>query len=92
MISVEECRGLLGGAEGWPDDEVRALRDQLYALAVAVITVSTLHPVGAANDDRLTDDERADVEERAAILEHDGGLPRSAAERIARSAGRNRRQ
>jgi len=33
--------------------------------------------------DRLPDDQRADIEERAAIMEYDGGLPREEAERLA---------
>lgn len=31
----------------------------------------------------MTDDERENYEERAAILEHDGGMPRDEAERMA---------
>lgn len=38
-LSIKRCRQLLPGSEHLSDDEVRALRDQLYALADIVVAV-----------------------------------------------------
>lgn len=66
------------------DSEVERLRDQLYQLARAVVHVTQMQ---LSEPDRLiaqlSDDERAGVEERAAILEFDGGLDRRQANRLA---------
>lgn len=89
MISLQECRKLLGGNSTLSDTALELLRDQLYALAD--ITTSEFieqrrengseNPAEALN--QLPIDERDEVEERAAILEIDAGMPRPQAERVA---------
>lgn len=59
MLSIKECRQLLGDeSSGLSDREVTELRDQLYAVARLFIET----PLPEA------------VLERAAIVEHDGGI------------------
>lgn len=69
--SVEECRRLLGKECCLTDDEVLRLRDQLYTVANVVVS---LVPEATS---------RESMDERAAIMEIDGGLSRVAANRSA---------
>lgn len=88
MLSLEKCREVLGDGHDLGDEQLERLRADLYALAEAV---SVYHEQAAnqpAVDFRrmmqLADaDRQADLEERAAIMEHDGGICRDAAERAA---------
>lgn len=66
-MSLEACRRLLEPSCGLSDAEVLDLRDQLYNFATIVVT---LVPDAGAN---------VTVDERAAIMEFDGGLPTKAA-------------
>jgi hypothetical protein len=86
VVSLQRCRELLAGeAEALSDREIEALREQLCVLA------RTCRPAKAELDGfrralaALGEEERADVEERAAILEFDGKLSRDQAERLALS-------
>jgi hypothetical protein len=84
VFPIAECRKILGNGCPLSDLEVEQLRDQLYDLARCVVDLSQM----PLNDPerviaQLPDDERADVEERAAILEFDGGIGRRRAERKA---------
>jgi len=37
MLSIAQCRDLLGGGAALTDEEIKALRDQLYELAALVL-------------------------------------------------------
>jgi hypothetical protein len=84
VLSVGKIRELLGESARTAEDcEVEALRAQLYELAQHIVDAA---PRGAARDEswRLTPPDRlAEVHERAAIMEFDGGLSRDEAERRA---------
>jgi len=95
MLSLSRCRRLLGPGCQLSDVEVEQLRDELVGLARVI--VGTLSPsghrygdVGPGNQDGLILDvahwpveDRESLEERAAILEFDGGASRKSAERTA---------
>jgi len=60
------------------------LRDQLYSVAGIVLTEYAGSKGGFASAvGALTESERLQAEERAAIMEFDGGLSRDQAERLA---------
>lgn len=68
------------------DEQVLALRDQMYELAGAVVHAWRRTRAGAGDAEALaamTPDERGDVEERAAMLEFDGKMSRREATRTA---------
>jgi len=97
MFSLERCRNILGDECTLDNDQLATLRDQLYGLAEIVIEELCAHReiygYVAAEDSRpadyraalklLPENERADVEERAAIIEFEGGADRDEAERKA---------
>ena len=61
-----------------------ALRDQLYAIAGIAVTEYTANKARFASAvGALPENERQDAEERAGIMEFDGGLSRDQAERLA---------
>ena len=61
-LSISICRDLIGPGCSLTDEEVATLRDQLYSVAEAI---TSLMP---------TPEELESVEERAAIMEFEGGL------------------
>jgi hypothetical protein len=94
MLSVRRCRELLGvEAAGRADEEIQALCEQLYDLGRMAVTefVKTqklAKPQSNVLDFRaafghFVDGEIDSIEERAAIIEFDGKLPRDEAERAA---------
>jgi hypothetical protein len=93
MLSLERCREILGSDCPKSDAELEKLRDQLYGLArVAVEALpnkprkNTLPREPECFADALLflpENERYELEERAGIMEFDGGLDRSAAEQAA---------
>jgi len=90
-LDLAECRRLLGHDCALDDRALLMLRDQLYALA-AVAIAGYVADAGTTLD-ALAEADRVDFEERAAILEFDGRMPRPTAERTARShRGRRRAQ
>jgi hypothetical protein len=84
MLSLKDCRDLLGAKESLSDEEVVRLRDQLYVLANVLLDDWT---ISSENHERvkmaLTEVEQIDFEERAAIRQFDGRLPRILAEQAA---------
>ncbi len=44
MLSIEECRNLIGGSEKYSDDEIRAIRDNLRGLAVLALDAWKRNP------------------------------------------------
>jgi hypothetical protein len=96
MLTVDRCRELLGAGCTLSDEELARLRDGFYALATVVVDVARERPcernthmpriVVIGLEDvlgKLSEGERADVIERASIVEFDGGRPRDQAERLA---------
>ena len=84
MLSLQRCRDLLtGDARAISDDELEATRTQFYTLARTGVRAAIRERRFAQAIAALPEEERADVEERAAILEFDGGLSRDQAERLA---------
>ena len=82
-LPLNECRRLLGDGCSLDDAAVLALRDQMYMLARASCAEYLVDESASLRIAELPDDERATVEERAAILEFDANMPRRLAERIA---------
>lgn len=86
MVSLQRCRELLtGDARAISDDKLEALRAQFYAVAQVGVRAAIRERQFAQAIAVLSEEERADVEERAAILEFDGRLSRDQAERLALS-------
>lgn len=85
MLSVQRCRELLGASAPSSDEDIEELRSQLYAVAVVWLGQGA-RPLEPSTDSLLSalpEDDRVGVEERAAVLEYDGGVPRDLAERAA---------
>lgn len=99
MLSVQQCRAALGGRPDLTDNDIERLRTQLYAIAEVAVhqfKVDRDRPhesktgVGSGPDalraralKLMPDDQRETFEERAAIMEFDGGINRDVAERRA---------
>jgi hypothetical protein len=85
VLSVSQCRQFLSGdARTLCDAEVERLRDQLYALAHAIIPgwdEAAARSEGVLK--ALPDADRLDVEERAVILEFESHRERDEATRTA---------
>ena len=92
MIGLHRCRQILGSNVSVSDDEIAQIREALYALAHIAVDVYAKHPQKTPVPDfevalrQLRPDARDDIEERAAILEHNGGCDRGFAERHALGA------
>lgn len=65
------------------DSDLLVLRDQLTALAGAAVRAYRTAKQAGTVIHKMSASSRADVEERAAILEFDAGIPRVHAEQIA---------
>ncbi len=99
MLSLQRCREILGRDCFLDDDQLAQLRDQLYGLADIITGELLAHRSGdgeACKENKewstgefkaalnlLPECEREDVEERAAIIEFEGGADRDLAERRA---------
>jgi len=90
MLSLANCRELLGVESAKiVDEEMEALRDQLYSLAN--LSLKDFQAKGKSRSScsfRLSlgqcfEESRIEVEERAAVMEFDGNLSRDEAERAA---------
>ena len=88
MLSIEKCRAHLPRAgEGLTDMEVERIRDGFVAIAGVVLERlkqpgAVVHMSGEVFG-MVASDLREEAEERAAIMEFEGGLPRDRAERAA---------
>ena len=80
MLSLNRCREILGADERLSDQEVEHVRGQSDAFAEVAVSVAltgdrpaveTLDSRWTAAQAHLTEDERVEVEERAAIFEVD---------------------
>jgi hypothetical protein len=94
MLSIEQCRALLPADCGLSDRDIEDLREQTYSLAGLLVHhfLKQAHNSGAklshagsfrAALQLVPKDQQAEIEERAAIVEFDGGLTRDEAERTA---------
>ena len=89
MLSVQRCRELLGRDSARSDAEMERLRDDLYLLANVAIGLYCEERTSAARPSMqeasvyLTQGEQEAAEERAAIMEFEGGVERDEAERRA---------
>lgn len=89
-IAVSRCRRVLGLGSEVTDEEVRSIRDELYELAevgldLVIQTGRTLHTQSVCKAGRVLNDKAMQelFDERAGIMEHEGGVPREKAERCA---------
>lgn len=85
-LSIDACRRILGRtADSLSNGEVERVRDQLYALAhIAVTACEAAVACGSESLlERLPTTARESIEERAAVLEFDAGMTRTAATRRA---------
>ncbi len=94
MLSVKNCRELLGPTSRiLADEEVEELREQLYCLAGLTVGQFVRTQRLAKSESNILDFRTAlnsfmeaeidCIEERAAVIEFDGNLPRDEAERAA---------
>ena len=84
MLTTEEARRELGDAAvGKSDAEIAAVVESLSVLANAAIGLLARTLDTGTLPEELTQDERIAIEERAAVLEFDGKLPRQHALRRA---------
>ena len=88
-LSLPDCRRLLGAAgDHLSDDDLRSLRTGMYELARCVVDAFPRH----SNDTQtralaiVPENDREDLEERAAVLEFDANMTRDAATRAAVTA------
>jgi hypothetical protein len=85
VLSLDSCRRLLAhDGRDLSDADVERLRDQMYMLAGVVVPFYEAHrdQPGPAACRQLTQEDRDVIEERAAILEFDGQMPRDVATRL----------
>jgi hypothetical protein len=100
VLTLQQCRKLVGADCDLSDNELEVAREQLYALAALTIDVVTDRkrtrlrlvspkpsslpaPSFMAALNLIENDQRNEIEERAAILEYDANLSRDEAERTA---------
>lgn len=82
MLSVKTCRAILVDDAPASDEKLEQVRDQLYAIAHAWFDVG-LNTAITEPTLALDVNDRADIEERAAMMEYDGQMSRDDAERNA---------
>lgn len=90
MLPLKECRRILGPECAFSDQDIERLRGQLRDLASVMITAyeeqqRTVLSVSGdeAKFEMIPEEDRDEVEERAAIIEFLGGKPRSEADQLA---------
>jgi hypothetical protein len=89
MLSVARCRELLGSSgESLSDSVIENLRGELVTLAESLAVMAEASPLSSSSGrlkviESLPRDVREAFEERAAIMQADGGLSLGAAERAA---------
>lgn len=86
MLPVQKCRELLSKeSDNLTDSELDQVRQGLYDLAALVLKSYSART--SMTPDKalalLSSSEREEAEERAAILEYEGGLSRFSAEQLA---------
>jgi len=96
MLSNDECRRILGPEYAGNEEDLTSLKDALYGLARGLLEVYLEGVQASAGNasqgpiDLLSGvlgrEDVETVEERAAIVEFDGGMDRDHAERLAISS------
>ncbi len=79
MLSIQRCREILGADAPDSNEGIEALRDELYVVARVWLEAGSPRAALSALAQTTADPEA--LEERAAIMEFDGGLSRAEAER-----------
>lgn len=88
MLSVGDCRKILGNLAPKDDEALSRFRDDVYAIVRIILNLKSL-PCGSnlsttesSNEiqEQLTPEERDEWAERAAIIEYDGGIEKHLAE------------
>jgi len=103
MLDLERCREILGNHAAISDDRLRRLREEMYLLANVLsecVIAGTKGGVASSPNAGAFDDaaahlpmhDRDEAEERAAILEFEGGFSRDEAERRAITIAIRRRR
>jgi len=84
-VPLERCRRLVDRTDALSDEQILALRTGMEAVAAVVCDMiarkASKRRSGALHTALVRDSERSDFEERAAIMEFDGGESRVTAER-----------
>lgn len=88
MLSLQQCRKILGAKLAISDEELATLRDQLYCFAELALDIRDQRQkvVSPGNIFEQVADSKEDSDvllERAAIMEFDGNISRDEAERMA---------
>jgi hypothetical protein len=94
VLSLQKCRSLLGTDCNLTDAQLEQLRQQLYAFSEVAIGAFHAQRQGPKSNGseakgvsalltQVPEDERQQVEERAAILEYEAGRKKAEAERQA---------
>lgn len=88
MISLERCRKILGPNGSVSDENLAALREQLYSFAELALDIrdrkqASVLPGTSAFEQLADEQDEPDIlRERAAIIEFDGNVSRDEAERM----------
>ena len=88
MISLERCRKILGPNDSVSDENLAALREQLYSFAELALDIrdrkqASVLPSTSAFEQLANEQDEPDIlRERAAIIEFDGNVSRDEAERM----------
>jgi hypothetical protein len=88
MISLERCRKILGSNDSVSDENLAALREQLYSFAELALDIrdrkqASVLPSTSAFEQLADEHDEPDIlRERAAIIEFDGKVSRDEAERM----------
>lgn len=87
MISLERCRKILGPNNAVSDEDLAALREQLYSFAELALDIrdrnSVLQIASGFEQIASSHEDPDSLRERAAIIEFDGNISRDEAERLA---------
>ena len=83
MIDLQQCQKFLPKDLALSEEEVRSVRSSLYGLASVVLEGLGSYDERTQNPSPAPEKDKYDIEERAAMLEHDAGIPKRLAEIIA---------
>ena len=90
MLSLKRCRAILGPDYTLDDDELRALRDSMYSFGGLLVFFYPKYQRQQKDSQwegvdkgQFSKGELEDLDERAAIMEYDGGISRKDAEKAA---------
>jgi hypothetical protein len=87
MISLERCRKILGPDNPVSDENLAALREQLYSFAELALDIRDRRSVsqGASAFEQIASshEDPDTLRERAAIIEFEGNISRDEAQRMA---------